>query len=403
MQTPCCDLRATRKAFANGTDSMSENQRMVHRLGLAAGLTLCMTVTAISVALAQQTSQDAVTRKIGTIKAINGQTVTLKVDSGPDVNIIIQDSTRLAQLPAGQTDLKAAVPIQLKDVQVGDRMLARGKPGDDGQSVTASMVIVMKQADLAQKQQHDREDWQKRGVGGIVTGIDAAGGMVTVSVTPTFSIAVKTSPQTIFLRYAPDSVKFSDAQRGTFDQIKNGDQLRARGDRSEDGKQVTAEEIVSGSFRNIAGTVSSVDAANNTINVMDLITKKPVQVKITSDSQLRKLTPMMAQGLAMLLKGRPEGAPPTPTSSGPPGGRPGGPPDLQRMLGRVPAVTLAELQKGDALMIVSTQSEGGTPVSAITLLAGVEPVLTASSSASGAATLLSGWNMSASMGDAAAQ
>lgn len=182
-----------------------------------------------------------------------------------------------------------------------------------------------------------------------------------------------------------------------------GDQLRARGDRSEDGKQVAAEEIVSGTFRNIAGTVTSVDAANSTINVMDLITKKPVAVKVTTDTQLRKLTPQMAQGLAMLLRGRPEGTPPAPASSGPPGGRPGGPPDLQRMLGRVPAVTLADLQKGDALMIVSTGSAGSSPVSAITLLAGVEPVLTASSNAGSAATLLSGWNMSASMGDAPSQ
>ena len=383
---------------------MTKVQRRAHRLGLAAGLTLCLMVTAITLALAQQTaSPEAATRKVGTIKAIDGQTVTLKVDSGPDIKVIIQDSTSLKRRPADASDAKTFVPIQLQDVAVGDRMLAGGKLSNDGQSLAATSIIVMKQTDLAQKQQHDREDWQKRGVGGIVTGIDGSSGMVTVSVTPTYNIAIQTSPKTVFLRYAPESVKFSDAKRGTFDQIKNGDQLRARGDRSEDGKQVTAEEIVSGSFRNIAGTVTSVDAANNTVNVMDLITKKPVQVKVTSDSQLRKLTPMMAQGLAMLLKGRPEGTPPTPTSSGPPGGRPGGPPDLQRMLGRVPAVTLAELQKGDALMIVSTRSEGTSPVSAITLLAGVEPVLTASSSASGAATLLSGWNMSASMGDAASQ
>src|SRR5579864_5042037 len=383
---------------------MTKVQKMIRRASLVAGLTLCSMVTAIALALAQQpAAQEAVTRKLGTIKAIDGQTVTLKADSGPDVKIILQNSTRLKQLPPGQTDLKNAAPIQLTDVQVGDRMLAAGKLGDDGQSVMASQVIVMKQADLAQKQQHDREDWQKRGSGGIVTGIDASTGIVTISVTPSYSIAVKTSPKTQFLRYAPDSVKFTDAKPGTFEQIKSGDQLRARGDRSEDGKQVTAEEIVSGSFRNIAGTVISVDAANNTIHVMDLITKKSVQVKVTSDSQMRKLTPMMAQALAMLLKGRPEGAPPPQAPSGPPGGRPGGPPDLQRMLGRVPAVTLAELQKGDALMIVSTQSDGASPVSAITLLAGVEPVLTASSNASGAATLLSGWNMSASMGDAASQ
>lgn len=369
-----------------------------------AGLALCVMVAAITLALAQQTTpSETTTRKVGTIKAIDAQTVTVKTDAGPEVKIVIQASTRLRQQPPGQTDLKNAVPIELKDVQVGDRILAAGKPGDDGQSIMATTAVVMKAADLAQKQQHDREDWQKRGVGGIVTAMDASGGTITISVTPTYNIAVKTSPKTQFLRYAPDSVKFSDAKAGAFDQIKNGDQLRARGDKSEDGKQVTAEEIVSGSFRNIAGTVTAVDAANNTISVMDLITKKPVQIKVTSDSQMRKLTPMMAQGLAMLLKGRPEGTPPAPASSGPPGGRPGGPPDLQRMLGRVPAVTLAELQKGDALMIVSTQSEGASPVSAITLLAGVEPVLTASSSASGAATLLSGWNMSASMGDAASQ
>lgn len=387
---------------------------MGHKLRTAGWLALCLAMSAVGLAAAQDAAtpqaapapQDSATpkaRKVGTVKAINGKTITLKVDSGAEVNIIIQDSTNLQQLPAGQTDRNALRPIQFQDIQVGDRMLAGGKASDDGQSVTAVSVIVMKQADLAQKQQRDREDWQKRGVGGIVTAMDPSSATITVSVTPTFSIAIKTSDKTVFLRYAPDSVKFSDAKRGSFDQIKTGDQLRARGDKSEDGKQVTAEEIVSGSFRNIAGTVTSVDAANNTINVMDLITKKPVQVKVTSDSQLRKLTPQMAQGLAMLLKGRPEGAPPTPASSGPPGGRPGGPPDLQRMLGHVPTVTLADLQKGDALMIVSTQSQGAAPVNAITLLAGVEPVLTASSSASGAATLLSGWNMSASMGDAASQ
>lgn len=347
----------------------------------------------------EQQSVASNVRKLGTIKAVNGNTITLKPDSGPDVNIIIQDATNLRQLPPDKKSITDAVPIKLQDIQAGDRMLAGGKPGDDGQSIVATTVIVMKQADLAKKAQQEREDWQRRGVGGIVTAIDSSSGTITVSVTPTYSIAVKTSPGTEFLRYAPDSVKFSDAKRGTFDQIKKGDQLRARGDRSADGKEVTAEEIVSGTFRNIAGTVTSVDAANGTLNVMDLITKKPVQVKVTADSQLRKLTPPMAAGLARLLKGAPEGAAP----AGVPGGRPGGPPDFQRMLGRVPAVTLADLQKGDALMIVSTQGQGASPVSAITLLAGVEPVLTASSSASGAATLLSGWNMSESMGDAGPQ
>jgi hypothetical protein len=385
-----------------GAHRMGERSRKAIRLALCIGLGIGMA------AAQQQPAPGNVVRKVGTVKAIAGKTVTLKIDSGSDVNIILQDSTSLRQLPPGKKTLADALPLQVQDIHVGDRMLAAGKPSDDGQSITAVTIVVMKQADLAQQQQHDREDWQKRGVGGIVTAIDASAGMVTISVTPTYNIVIQTSPKTAFLRYAPNSVKFSDATKGTFDQIKNGDQLRARGDRSEDGKQVTAEEVVSGTFRNIAGTVISVDAAENTMNVMDLITKKPVTVKITPDSQLRKLTPQMAMGLAMLVKGRPEGAaPPAQSDSGATGpaagARRNGPPDLQRMLGRVPTVALADLQKGEAVMIVSTQGEGATPVNAITLLAGVEPVLTASSSAGSAASLLSGWNMSQSMGDTGPQ
>ena len=50
-------------------------------------------------------------------------------------------------------------------------MLLRGRPGANG-DIAASTIVVMKQADVAQKQQHDREDWQKRGTGGIVSAID---------------------------------------------------------------------------------------------------------------------------------------------------------------------------------------------------------------------------------------
>ena len=108
---------------------------------------------------------------------------------------------------------------------------------------------------------------------------------------------------TVLRRYAPDSVQFDDAKPSSLEQIKAGDQLRARGARSADGSEFAAEEIVSGSFRNIAGTISNVDAATNAITVMDLVTKKPVVVKISTQSQLLKLPPQMAQGMAMQLKG----------------------------------------------------------------------------------------------------
>lgn len=380
---------------------------------LGAALALATPVPAQESAGAPQSNAGAVAKNVGVVKSISGNTLVLKSDAGPEITITVADGARLLRLAPGQTDLKSAATITLADLQVGDRMLVRGRAGDNG-AIAASTIVVMKQADVAQKQQHDREDWQKRGAGGIVSAIDSAAGSFTVSVTPTLSVVVKTTKDTSFLRYAPSSVKFSDAQKGTIDQIKTGDQLRARGARSADGKELTAEEVISGTFRNIAGTISSIDAANNAITVKDLLAKKSVVIKFNADSQLRKLSPQMAQRLAFFLKGgaqAAQGGTPaggqTPASGAPtgnaPGARPGGAPDFQQMLSRIPAVTLADLQKEDAVMVVATQGTTGNEVTAITLLGGVEPILTASPNGMSAAALFSGWNLGAPGGDAGPQ
>lgn len=407
-----------------GTRRLTGTRRLAAWLALAGAFSFLASVPAQ--AQAQPGQSGATTpaaRKVGTVgtlKSISGSTLVLKPDSGPDLNVTVQDSTRILRLAPGQTDLKLATAMQFQEVQVGDRMLVRGAPGSAADSVVASSIVVMKQGDVAQKQQQELQDWQKRGAGGIVSAIDAASGTITVAVTPTMSFAVKTSKDTGFLRYAPNSIKFADAQKGTMDQIKAGDQLRARGNRSADSKELTAEEVISGTFRNIAGTVTAVDATNNTVTVKDILGKKTVVVKLTGDSQMRKLPLPLAQRIAFLLK-VPAGAaaggasPDARPASAAPGGnaaagdgatggggtagggpsRSGGPPDFQQMVARLPAVTLADLQKDEAVMIVSTSGTSGSEVTAITLLSGVEPILTASPNGMGAAALLSGWNLSA--------
>ena len=97
-------------------------------------------------------------------------------------------------------------------------------------------------------------------------------------------------------------MKFDDAKAAPIEQIKPGDQLRARGEKSADGDDFTAAEIVSGTFRNIAGTIISVDQATKTISVNDLIGKKAMVVKISDESQLKKLSPEMAQRIAMRFR-----------------------------------------------------------------------------------------------------
>jgi hypothetical protein len=399
-------------------------------LALLIALTFCP-MAAKAEPQAPPAGQSAPARPIGTIKSISGNSLTLSTDAGVSYSVSVGDAARILRIEPGAKDLKNASPLTLSDLQVGDRILVMGKISEDGHSVAATSVIAMKKADVASKQEHDRQDWQRRGVGGLVSAVDPATGTITITARAAAGskdVAIHTSKDTILRRYAPDSVNFDDAKPSSLDQIKPGDQVLARGTRSADGSELAAEEIVSGAFRNIAGTISSIDAASNTINVMDLIAKKPVDVKITQDSQLRKLPPQMAQFMAMRLKGgqasagagaagngaRAEkqagaagasgsgaGAAPADGGNGQGGrgGRGGG--DLQQILNRVPKATLSDLQKGDAVMIVSTAGSGSGGVTAITLVSGVEPILQASPNGSGQSMILPPWSMDAPAGDAA--
>jgi len=375
-------------------------------LGVLALLGFILAISGLAQESPQTTAGGATARAVGTIKSITGNNLAITSDAGATMTITVQDSTRMVRTAPGAKDLKGATSIALQELQSGDRVLARGKLSDDGKSLAASSIIVIKGSDVIAKQQQEREDWQKRGTGGLVTAVDAAAGAITISNSTmggTKTTTVRVSKDTIVRRYAPDSVRFDDARPGTIDQIKVGDQLRARGTRSADGSEMAAEEIVSGTFRNIAGTLISADAANNSLTVQDLLTKKPVTLKINADSQLRSLPPMVAQRIAARLKG---GSPQGPGGTG--AGGQGAPParvgeaqggplrpsgDFQQMLNRMPAVTLADLQKGAAVMIVATEGSASSQPTAVTLLTGVEEILTASPDSSRAAMLLSPWNL----------
>src|SRR5271166_4929880 len=239
-------------------------------------------LTGLGYSLAQEKSQDKqvgdasapqVTKAVGVIKSVQADSITIALESGGEVSAQLSSSTKILRAPPGEKDLKNATALHPQDLQPGDRVLVRGQasPNGNGQTtvINALAVIVMKQADVAAKQQHDRDDWQKRGVGGLVTKDDASG-TITISsggLGTSRSIAVHITKDTILRRYARDSVKFDDAKPAPVDQIKVGDQLRARGTRSADGNELNAEEIVSGTFRNIAGTIKAVDTASNTMTV----------------------------------------------------------------------------------------------------------------------------------------
>ena len=372
---------------------------------LIAGLILSPGWYASSAALmAQAAAATATGRQLGTVTSVAGNRLTLKTDAGQVVTVSVADDARILQLAPGSTDLKTAQVIALTNISAGDRVLVNGKAGDDASSFTAARVILMKSTDIAQKHEMEQADWQKRGSGGIVSAVDAGAGTLTVAIGPR-KVSVVTSSTTQYRRYSGDSVKFEDAKPGTLAQIQPGDQLRVLGNKSDDGSSIQAEEIVSGSFKNLAGTIVTIDAAGGKLTLKDLATKKTYTVAITANSNVRTLPPQAAAMFAARAKGGASGAggAASPQGSGqangtsdggrPAGGGRSGGGDLSQMVSRLPNKTIADLKVGDAVMIVASQPDAAsTIVTAVTLLSGVEPILAATPSG-GPAMTLSPWSL----------
>jgi len=364
----------------------------------------------------QQSTPTPLVKVIGTLKSIKGSTLVIDTGDGPDVTAVVKQGARMLNIEPGEKDLSKATKIELTDLQPGDRVRVRGQNSPDSKFVYALEVIAIKHLDIQAKRERERADWQKRGIGGLVKEVDPATNTLTLTVSSlggARAITIHAAANAVLRRYAAGSVQFDDAKPAPLAEIKPGDQLRARGDRSADGGEFTADEVVSGTFRNIAGTITSVDPAEGRMVVMDLLSNKSVTVVVSSKSQLRKLTPEVAQGLAARMRNaaaggaqgtaNPSGTPPAggapaqqqPGQGGAGGSAAGGPAgaarsargDFQQLVNRLPQVTLADLPKGEAVICVATGGAASTEVTAITLLGGVEPLLTASARGSQAFTL----------------
>jgi hypothetical protein len=342
----------------------------------------------------------------GTVKAISANGVTVSTSTGQDVMVSVPATANVLVVAPGSRDLRSAVPGSLSDIAVADKVIVMGTAGDAASSLTAVRVILMKSQAIADTHSAENAAWAQGG-GGIVRSVDAGDGKIVVA-SGLKTMMVMVTPATIVRRYSGDSVRFADAQASTVAAIRPGDQLRVRGSKSADGSSITADELVTGSFHNYSGLISSIDATAGTVMLKDLATKKTVTVAIRANSDVRRIPAGLAMRVAMQMKGSAPAAAVKPTEATTPGGAPDGAQrigragtDLSSMLSRLPTETLAGLKVGDAVMIVATAGAADADTStAVTLLAGVDAILSAAPS--GQTMTLSPWSVgsdAAGMGD----
>ena len=333
-----------------------------------------------------------------------GGTFVVKADKGGNETIEKASALTYKRVDPVTKDMKTAEPTTLGELQVGDRVLVLNKS-----------VIVMSKKELAKKHEADAAEWTKRGTSGVVKGvkpetkeimIEVRTGMGPMAAPKPVTVAI--TEKTQFKRYAPDSVKFSDAKDASMKDISKDDQMRVLGTKSEDGAKVEAEVVVFGTFKTVAGTITKIDAVTGLIDIKP-IEGKALTVKATKDSNIKKMPPMMAMmmgGGGMRGPGGPGGAPrgegggrPAGAPGGAPGegqGRPAGGPggpggpgagmfgggargggDLNAMLERMPSLPLTDLKVGDQIIVSSTKGATAEQMTAITILTGVEALIAA--------------------------
>jgi hypothetical protein len=389
-------------------------------------------LTAACLAAQTEAPKAAANRILGEVTAKNpdGKEFSVKTATGDVYTVVFTDATVFLRVPPGERDLSKATKITSSDVDTGDRIIARGDiVADQKRLPDAKQVIVMTKSDLAQKQEKDAAEWQKRGISGTVGSVDPAAKQIKVTTRGregTNTITVTLTDTTGFRRYPPDSIKWADAKPSSIAEVKPGDQMRVLGNKNADGSEIAAEQVVFGTFRTIAGTIISVDPQKNEIRITDTQLKKPVAIEVTGDTLTKRLPPMVAYMLARRLNptfqspegaaGRAGGAPAAAArpggvgaagsagqrwpgggagSQGPGGfgGNSGGPRDMQQMIERLPSFSISELKPGDALIVSSSEGADRMRVNAISVLAGVEPILIASPRTFGEASGIANWNL----------
>lgn len=351
-------------------------------------------ISATSLVRAQENMKPSVVS--GEVSSLTTDKIVLQTKDGA-VDVGLSEKTEYKRVSPENPSLKTAVESAFTDIGVGDKIIVTGIMAADKKSVPARTIYLMTKSDIAQKQTKEQEQWKTKGISGKVSAINPQTKEITVSTRGLMgeTKTVLTPKETaVFRRYAQDSNSYSESKASSIDEIKIDDFIRARGDKSADGVSFQADEIISGAFQTIAGTIKAVDAAKNEIVISDIKTKKDVTVVVGQNSILKQFPPEMAERMAAMQSGggmqppngmRPpqgntQGGQTQPNGMRQGGGRGAG--GIDEMLDNFKTITVNDLKIGDAIAFSSTKGANTERATAIKLLSGVEPFLKAAQAAS---------------------
>jgi hypothetical protein len=267
-------------------------------------------------------------KMVGAIFSVDplGEMLILKNDRGYLGNVMLPASVAITRLPV--TAAGSATRIRPADLNAGDLVCVHG--GGDG----PVQLSVVSRADVHRAQAAFIAEWHRNSIYGILKSTDVTGRKFVVTpLAPATAgdTPVEVSvPESVLLRAAlPDARRMGESTSFHLEDLRPGEPVYVRGVRSGDGLQITASLVLKGGYRAILGALVEVKIADSVLRITEFGTGRMLSMKM-APGQVYRTTENLTDPMKVYAA---TGAVLTP-------------------------VGLADLQTGDAILIVGIAADG---------------------------------------------
>jgi hypothetical protein len=175
-----------------------------------------------------------------------------------------------------------------KNIQMGDRVCVQL---EKSAQKAAARILLMTRSDIQTQQKEVLSVLQHNSAYGTITSLNA--GNRTIEIAETLkdgtakSLTVHTSSPVMVRRYLPNANVAADGIASNWERLHPGDPIYVAGQRSTTSASIHADVILLGGVRSILGTVISIDALQEVLDLQDLSSDLLIAAHIRPDALFR--------------------------------------------------------------------------------------------------------------------
>ncbi|MBI4852446.1 MAG: hypothetical protein HY819_11685 [Acidobacteria bacterium] len=253
-------------------------------------LAICFTLpqnTLAQTSNAPSNQTTSASRILGDVKEINKEQnwLVIKTAAG-EITVNTTKDTVCKRVAPDSKSLEGAEAITFLDILPGDRVWARNTTNLDVNKVEAKQLVLMSATSIAERNKKERENWQRRGILGEITAID--GDNFTLKLRDGNTVTLNFTEKPDIRRYPPGSFEFTASKQIPSSEIKIGDNIFARGERSADNLSFKADFLITGDVpRPTFGQITAINLEKQEITVKTR--ERETLIQVNPETLLRRM------------------------------------------------------------------------------------------------------------------